>query len=166
MRQERGLAALPSTRKYCTHPPTHLSFLIIPRDPSLLFIRAPAILRSGSIRSGQKLVTVLVLRVGSMNSSSPRGSPCHPPSSMEPAGKQGAPPRQPALLPCTPPDLYLAAHRPSLSISVTVLPQQVQGCAQQQDRNGGQSQDHQRVLYHFLGARRARQPTTHCICKQ
>lgn len=66
-----------------------------------------------------------------------------------------------ALLPRTPPYLYLLACRPSLSVSVTVLPQQVQGCAQQQDRNGGQSQDHQHILYHFLWAEG--KATTQCV---
>lgn len=47
---------------------------------------------------------------------------------------------------------------------MTVLPQQVQGCAQQQDRNGGQSQDHQHILYHFLWAKRARPPHTVYAC--
>lgn len=49
---------------------------------------------------------------------------------------------------------------------MTVLPQQVQGCAQQQDRNGGQSQDHQHILYHFLWAKRARPPHTVYACDE
>lgn len=76
--------------------PTDLSFLIIPWDPGLLLIRAPGILRGGSIRGGQKLVSVLVLRAaGSINSSSPRDSPCHLPSRMEPQGSKEHFPRGP-----------------------------------------------------------------------
>lgn len=66
---------------------------------------APAVLRGGSIMGSQKLVTGLILKAGSINSSSLQSSPCYPASSSEPAGKQGSPPMRPsfpALLPTLP----------------------------------------------------------------
>lgn len=145
-------AGSPPPTKYCS---AHLSFFIIPWTPSLLLIRAPAVLQSGSIRGSQKLVRVLILRRDSINSSSPWNSPCHSPSST--ACREA----NAAFLLCNHSCFYLPACWPSLSVSsLAVLAQQVQGCSQQQDRNGGQSQDHQHVLYHFLWARRTRQPCT------
>lgn len=145
-------AGSPPPTKYCS---AHLSFFI-PWAPSLLLIRAPAVLQGGCIRGGQKLVRVLILRRDSINSS----SPCHPPCST--ACREAEATSHAACLPCNPfCCVYLLACWPSLSASsVAVLAQQVQGCAQQQDRNGSQSQDHQHVLYHFLWARKARQPCT------
>lgn len=82
-----------------------------------------------------------------------RSSP--PPSST--AFGEAKVPLHAAFLPCTPSYFYLSACWPPLSGgSLAVLAQQVQGCAQQQDGNCDQSQDHQRILYRFLWARRAR----------